>query len=172
MKTIKLLFTAIILSVGFTSCTSDSDDPISNPMAEYNMVSALKANGHTLEVYSKEDGFVIGYNELFIRIKDNATESYISNAEILWMPVMHMIKKTHSCPKSEILVTEDASVYKGFTVFQMPGNVDEYWNLTLKYSIKGQSYEVTERIEVKVPVDDKNGPIPLWGVMTRATFLP
>lgn len=158
MKTIKLLFTAIILSVGFTSCTSDSDDPINveeNPMAEYNMVSALKANGHTLEVYSKEGGFVIGYNELFIRIKDIVTESYITNAEISWTPIMHMTEKTHSCPKSEISVTEDASVYKGFAVFQMPGNADEYWNLTLEYSIQGQSYEVTERIEVKVPSDDK-----------------
>lgn len=158
MKTIKLLCTAIILSIGFTSCTSDNDDPIGvdeNPMAEYNMVSALQANGHTLEIYSKEGEFVIGYNELFIRIKDMATENYVANAEISWTPIMHMIEKTHSCPRSEISMTQDASVYTGFAVFQMPGNTDEYWDLTLEYSIEGQVYEVTEQIEVKVPIDNK-----------------
>ena len=157
MKTIKLLFTTIILFVGFTSCTSD-DDPIiveEDPLAEYNKISNLKANGHTLEIYSDEEGFLIGYNELFIRIKDNATESYVSNAEILWKPVMHMTEMMHSCPKSEISVTENESVYEGFTVFQMSGNDTEYWDLTLEYTIKGQLYEVTERIEVKAPADGK-----------------
>nr|AWJ66194.1 hypothetical protein [uncultured bacterium] len=158
MKTFKLLFVAIIISVGFTSCTSEENDPIiveENPLIDYNVVSNIKANAHSIEIYSEEKEFLIGYNELFIRIKDEATKSYLSNAEISWMPVMHMTEMMHSCPKSEVSATENASVYKGFAIFQMPGNANEYWNLTLEYSIDGQTYEATERIEVKTPADDK-----------------
>lgn len=158
MKTIKLLATALILSVTFTACTDDSDDPIiveENPLAEYNMLTSLKANGHTLEVYSGQGQFTIGYNELFIRIKDDTADSYISDADITWNPVMRMTEMMHSCPKSEVSKTENVSIYKGYTVFQMPGNADEYWELNLEYTIAGQTYTASERIEVKNPVDGK-----------------
>jgi len=126
-----------------------------NPLIDYTMLASLKANGHEIELYSEQSQFTIGYNELFIRIKDESTDTYVSNAEISWMPVMHMTEMMHSCPKSAIVKTDNATVYKGFTVFQMPGNTDEYWDLTLEYSISGQTYNVTERIEVKIPMDGK-----------------
>ncbi|HEA19778.1 hypothetical protein LCGC14_1330660 [marine sediment metagenome] len=158
MKTIKLSLAALILSVTFTSCTKDNDDPIvveENPLADYNMLTTLKANSHSLEVYSDQDQFTIGYNELFIRIKDEAADSYVSDADISWMPVMHMTEMMHSCPKSEVSKTENVSVYKGYSIFQMPGNADEYWELTFDYTIDGQAYNATERIEVTAPVDGK-----------------
>lgn len=64
-----------------------------------------------------------------------------------------MTEMMHSCPKSAVTKTDDASVYKGFTVFQMPGNADEYWELELEYSFNGQTYNVAERIGVKAPID-------------------
>lgn len=158
MKTIKFLLATLILSITFTSCTDDGDDPIvidENPLADYNMVTSFKANSHTLEVYSEETQFSVGYNELFFRIKDDASDSYISKADISWMPVMHMMHMDHSCPKSALSITGDNSVYKGFVIFQMPGNADEYWDLILEYTIEGQTYNATERIEVKVPADGK-----------------
>ena len=158
MKTIKLIVVALIFSISFTSCTKDDEDPIKvdeNPLAEYNMLTNLKANGHTLEVYSGQEQFTIGYNELFIRIKDDTADSYISDANITWNPVMHMTEMMHSCPKSEVSKTENASVYKGYSVFQMPGNADEYWELNLEYTIAGQTYNASERIEVQSPIDGK-----------------
>lgn len=159
MKTIKFLFVAVLFSIAFTSCTDENDDPIimaeENPLAEYNMLTALKANGHDIEVYSEQSQFTIGYNELFFRIKDEAADSYVSDAVITMMPIMHMTEMMHSCPKSAISKTDDASVYKGFAVFQMPGNADEYWDLGLEYSIGDQTFEANERIEVKLPVDGK-----------------
>ncbi|WP_282159682.1 hypothetical protein [Ulvibacterium marinum] len=159
MKTIKYLVTTLFLTASFISCTDDSDDPIpiveENPLAEYKMLKAVKANNHSIELYSEQEQFTIGYNELFIRIKDEASESYVSDANISWNPVMHMTEMMHSCPKSEVSKTENASVYKGFSIFQMPGNADEYWELNLEYTIAGQTYNATERIEVKAPADGK-----------------
>ena len=157
MKTIKLVIAAIIFSIGFSSCTKDDDSPIveENPLADYKMVSSLKANAHTIEVYSEQEQYIIGYNELFIRIKDDASDSYISNAEISWTPLMHMSQMKHSCPKSAIVEDGDESVYKGFVIFQMPGNDDEYWDLTLDYTIDGVAYSVTQLLDVKAPADNK-----------------
>lgn len=157
MKTIKFLLITLLFSSIFISCTNDTDDDIfdKNPLAEFNMLTSLKANGHDIEVYSEQDQFTIGYNELFLRIKDESKDSYISNAEISWTPIMHMTQMMHSCPKSEVSITENASVYTGFVIFQMPGNTDEYWDLKLEYKINGETFDVTKRIEVKAPADDK-----------------
>lgn len=145
--------------MALTSCSDETDNPVigieDNPLENYTMLVSLNENGHGIEVYSEESQFSIGYNELFIRIKDEATDAYISNAEITWMPMMHMTEMTHSCPKSAVSKTGNASVYTGYTVFQMPGNADEYWDLGLEYSIDGQTYSANKRIEVNIPIDNK-----------------
>ncbi|WP_350284865.1 hypothetical protein [uncultured Croceitalea sp.] len=158
MKTIQSIFLALLVSFIFFSCDNDSDDPIiidENPLAEFNLLTNIKANDHTIEVYSEQEQYTIGYNEFFFRIKDNVTGSYIADATISMNPIMHMTSMMHSCPKSEITKTTDATVYKGFSVFQMPGNTDEYWDLNLEYSFNGQTFDASERIEVKSPTDDK-----------------
>ncbi|SDE48149.1 hypothetical protein SAMN05421636_105225 [Pricia antarctica] len=158
MKKIKYLFATLALTAAITSCSNEDENPLvleENPLADYTMLTSLTANGHDIEVYSDQDGFTMGYNELFIRIKDGTTDSYIKDAEITLMPVMQMAEMMHSCPKSEIYKTENASVYKGFVIFQMPGNADEYWELNLEYTINGETFKAAERIEVKAPADDK-----------------
>lgn len=156
MKTIKLVVAIIVLSISFTSCSDTNAINIDeNPLTAYTMLTSFKTNSHTIELYSEQEQFTIGYNELFIRIKDDATDSYISDAEISWKPVMHMTAMMHSCPNSAVSKTDNTSVYNGFIVFQMPSNTDEYWDLTLDYVYNNQSYTVTEQIEVKVPIDDK-----------------
>ncbi|WP_430966791.1 hypothetical protein [Spongiimicrobium sp. 2-473A-2-J] len=156
MKTIKFLLATLIISLSFISCNSDSDDPIivdENPLADFTLLTSFTANNHSIEVYSEQSQFSVGYNELFLRFKDEGTDSYISNAIVSWTPMMHMTEMMHSCPKSAVTKTNDASVYKGFAVFQMPGNADEYWELELEYSFNGQTYNVAERIAVKAPID-------------------
>ncbi|MFD0796393.1 hypothetical protein ACFQZJ_02895 [Maribacter chungangensis] len=158
MKTIKLLFAIAFLAMVFTSCTDENDDPITiteNPLEEFNLLTSIDANNHIIEVYSEQNQYTIGYNELFYRIKDQGTASYVSNAEIKLTPVMHMVSMMHSCPKSAIVKTEDASVYKGYSIFQMPGNADEYWEFNFEYTINGQTYEASERVAVDAPTDGK-----------------
>lgn len=159
MKTIKFLFAILVFAAVFNSCTNEGDDPIiiaeEHPLEKYNMLTAMKANGHEIEVYSEQNQFTIGYNELFFRIRDEAVDTYVSDATIAMNPIMHMTEMMHSCPKSAISKTDNASVYKGFAIFQMPSNTDEYWDLDLNYTIEGQSYKAKERIEVKAPADGK-----------------
>lgn len=119
MKIIKYLLATLALTAAITSCTKDDDDPLvveENPLADYTMLASLTANGHDIEVYSDQDSFIIGYNELFLRIKERTTDTYSKDVEISWMPMMHMTDKMHSCQKSEVSKTENASVYNGFVV--------------------------------------------------------
>lgn len=158
MKSIKYLFKIMlpIVFIGFTACENDGDDPIvvaENPLEEYNLLTRVTSNSHAIEIYSEEQQFMVGYNTLFVRIKDEASGSYFDDVAISWNPVMHMTEMMHSCPKSTVAKTDDASVYQGYVVFQMPGNTDEYWELALNYTIDGQTYDAAERIEVVAPSD-------------------
>lgn len=155
MTTTKLFIAALILSLSFTSCSKSDDDQKveENPLADYNMLTTIKANGHDIQIYSEQEQFTLGYNELFIRIKDDASDTYIKNADIAWTPLMHMTGMMHSCPASALTITTDTSIYSGFVVFQMPGNADEYWELTLDYKINGQDFGAVERVEVTSPAD-------------------
>ncbi|UII80412.1 hypothetical protein [Flagellimonas sp. CMM7] len=159
MKTIKYFFVALMLSMAFSSCSdNNNDDSIiisENPLEDFNMLTSFKANNHSVEIYSEQQQFSVGYNELFFRIKDDVSDSYITNADVSWKPIMHMTSMMHSCPNSAVSKTKDGSVYTGYTVFQMPGNADEYWELTIEYTVEGQTYNATERIEVNAPADGK-----------------
>ncbi|MDL5510645.1 hypothetical protein QSE00_02380 [Arenibacter sp. M-2] len=160
MKTIKLGLITFIAAIGLSSCSSDGDDSPKNeidPLAEFNLVTNITANGHSLELYSEEKtGFTTGYNELFVRIKNTADDTYYANPEITWLPVMHMMSMNHSCPISELNITDDYdTVAKGYIVFQMPGNADEFWDITFTYTVAGQEFSVTETIDVTAPSDGK-----------------
>lgn len=160
MKTIKLGLITFIAAIGLSSCSSDGDDTPKieiDPLAEFNLVTNITANGHSLELYSEEKtGFTTGYNELFVRIKNTADDTYYANPEITWLPVMHMMSMNHSCPISELNITDDYdTVAKGYIVFQMPGNADEFWDITFTYTVAGQEFTVTETIDVTAPSDDR-----------------
>lgn len=157
MKTFKLLLAIIIITSSFFSCSDDNDDVImdENPLAEFTMLTTLTANSHAIEIYAEQDQFTVGYNELSLRIKDNDTNSYISGAEVSWMPLMHMAEMQHSCPKSSVLQGGDDAVYTGFVIFQMAGNETEYWEMTINYSIDGVEYSASKELEVNMPSDNK-----------------
>ncbi|RNL77398.1 hypothetical protein ED312_20920 [Sinomicrobium pectinilyticum] len=148
MKIVKSLFLVAVF-ICFVSCASDNDEVSENdPVAGLNLVTSFEANGHTVELYSENSGFTTGYNEVSIRIKDIASDRYFSDSEIAWTPVMHMTDREHSCPKSGVTLTENNTVSKGFLIFQMTGNAEEYWSLILNYKIGGTTYEAEGYLEV------------------------
>ncbi len=155
MKTIKYLIPIFLLAFTFFSCSTEDDDEIfeANPVADLMLVKSVISNEHTIEVYSTDTQFTIGYNELSVRIKNNTTNTYFENPTINWMPMMHMTAMSHSCPKSALSSTEYPTVRKGFIIFQMPGNDTEYWDLKFTYEVDGGSFETTERINVLAPAD-------------------
>lgn len=156
MKTLKYIFAILILSVSFVSCSSDDDEntPLEiNPVVDLNMIYEIQEADHTIEIYSEKQILEVGYNEISIRIKDLMTDKYVNNAEMSWMPMMHMESMSHSAPHSMLGNTEESSVYKGHIVFQMASNETEYWEVTLNYNLNGQAMEEALKVNVTQPAD-------------------
>src|SRR5690606_2759295 len=61
---------------------------------------------------------------------------------------------SHSAPHSMLDNLENGTVYKGHIVFQMAGNETEYWDLSLNYSLNGQSMSEVYRIDVLQPSNE------------------
>ncbi|SRX54474.1 hypothetical protein [Aequorivita sp. CIP111184] len=158
MKTLKYIFAILILSISFVSCSEDNDETSmeTNPVEGLNKIYEFPSADHSVEIYSEKTALEVGYNEISIRIKDMASSKYVTNAEATWMPMMHMETLEHSAPHSMLSNSEEGSVYKGYIVFQMPGNATEYWDVTLNYNLNGQAMTETHRVSVAQPADGLN----------------
>lgn len=154
MKTLKYLMLFLFLGTLTLACSDDKDDPYeeSNPLEEFTLLATVEANGHALEMYSQGPSLITGYNAFAFRLR-NAEGAYVDNPSISWMPVMHMMDREHSCPKSALAPGDDTTVAEGYAVFQMPGNADEYWDITFNYTLGGEAFTATERITVALPAD-------------------
>ena len=147
MKFLRIL--PLVLVIIFASCTSDNDDATVDELEGLTKFKEISNTTHTTELYKHMGGLEQGYNEIALKIKDNATSQYITNADVSWIPLMHMAMMTHSCPKSPVTkVSTEGSVYEGYIVFQMAQNTTEYWDLKIDYTINGTAYTVTSVIDV------------------------
>lgn len=155
MKTLKYIFAILILSVSFVSCSDDDENtPVEvNPVEGLIMIYEIPAADHTVQIYSEKTALEVGYNEISIRIKDKASDKYVTNAAPTWMPMMHMETMEHSAPHTMLKNDEESTVYKGYIVFQMAGNDTEYWEIALNYNLNGQAVEETLRVSVAQPAD-------------------
>lgn len=156
MKTLKYIFATLFVTTSFIACSDDADDNVVvdiNPVEGLYKLYEFSETDHVVEIYSEKQNLEVGYNELSIRIKDKADNSYISNASPTWMPMMHMESMSHSGPHSALVNSEYNTVYKGHIVFQMAENETEYWDLKLNYNFKGEAMSGTNRIRVKQPND-------------------
>jgi len=150
MRFIKNIVAVLAIGMLFPSCSSD-DTTTTQTTDELSGITKFKEvnnNTHTIELYSHM-AVEQGYNEIKLRIKDNATNTYVKNAEITWTPLMHMNMMTHSCPYSAVeKVTPDGTLYEGFIVFQMAQNATEYWDIKIDYTINGTAYTTTTTLDV------------------------
>lgn len=147
MKFLRIL-PLVILTI-FASCSSNNDTPEVDELDGMSKFKEITNTTHTIELYKHSGGLEQGFNEIALKIKDNASNQYIKNATVTWMPVMHMMTKNHSCPKSAVTkVSTDGFVYEGYIVFQMAQNATEYWDLKIDYTINGTAYTATSVIDV------------------------
>src|SRR5690606_4562404 len=109
-------------------------DIILNEVEGLKKIQDLTNTTHTVELYNSSGRFETGYNAISIRIKDNASNQYVENASLSWVPVMQMPTMKHSCPVSAITKTVDkATVYEGFIVYQMANLDGSGWSLKVDY---------------------------------------
>ncbi len=148
MKNLKYLLPILFVFTIFTAC-DPTDEPVIDETENLIKVQEFRNETHIIEVYTESGNFYTGYNNISIRIKDNATQKYLKNIAINWMPTMQMPTMTHSCPKSELTkVNESTTLYNGYTVFQMTGLDASGWSLKFMYTIDGVDYMVQDTIMV------------------------
>lgn len=149
MKTsIKYIVAVFAMVLTFVSCSNDEETTI-NELEGLIKFKEITNENHTIELYSKEGGLEQGYNEINLRIKNNASNEYFKNAAISWSPIMHMTSMSHSCPYSTVQkITNEGTLYKGYIMFQMAQNDSEYWDIKIDYTVDGTDYTVTSVIDV------------------------
>ena len=154
MKTLPYFCATVILSLLFIGCSDDSDSIIEpNPMQDLEKIYEFPADGYAVEIYSEKPELEVGYNKVSLRIKEVSNNEYLTDANLSWMPVMHMETREHSAPHTDLNNSENNSVYTGAIVFQMPGNETEYWDLQLTFNANGQTITQTYEISVLQPAD-------------------
>ncbi|MBA6151231.1 hypothetical protein [Gelidibacter maritimus] len=144
---IPILFVTLITM----SCSTDDDnsDLIINEVENLKKIKELTNATHTIELFNATGKFETGYNAITIRIKDNATDNYVENASLSWMPVMQMPTMKHSAPKSDISKSLGTkTLYEGYIIYQMANLDGSGWSLAIDYAIDGINYSITSDITV------------------------
>jgi hypothetical protein len=137
------------MAIVFIACSNDDEPTSVNEIEGLIKVQDFTNSNHTIEMYTTSGSLIQGYNNITLRVLDNSTQAYVENAEITWSPVMHMMTKTHSCPKSAVVkISEMKTTYNGYIVFQMAENESEGWDLTFNYTINDVEYTATGLISV------------------------
>lgn len=141
-------YISLIAAILLFSCSSDDDAPQQiNETDGLTLVQNISNDQHSIAIYTKNGNLQQGYNHIYFQIKDG--ETLIENAEVSWMPMMHMTNMSHSESHSEITKKADTeTLYEGYIVFQMAENDTEYWDLTFDYNIDNETFSATDIIEV------------------------
>ncbi|HMR81920.1 MAG TPA: hypothetical protein PKE30_02275 [Niabella sp.] len=142
----------LVLAVVFASCTKENIPGDNNEeTAGLTLAVTIANTTHKIELYTESGTLQQGYNKVFFQIKNN-DGSFIDNAIVSWKPIMNMTSMQHSCPYSFVTKTAGKrSLYEGFIVFQMAGNDTEYWELDFDYTIGGNTYSASGKINVTAP---------------------
>ena len=149
---LKYIFPILFIALLNVSCSSDNDDDdsrITNEVTGLTKIQDLINDTHTIELFNTTGQFKTGYNDISLRVIDNATNSYVEDANLSWIPMMQMPTMEHSSPKSTITKTLGKdTVYDGFIIYQMTNLDGSGWSLTVNYTINGIDYTVTDAITV------------------------
>jgi hypothetical protein len=152
MKTqLKKILVIAFIALAFSACSSDENSatPVINELEGLTKFKEITNDTHTIELYAHTGATQQGFNEIKLRIKDKISNQYIKNANVSWMPQMHMAMMTHSCPYSEVIkTTAEGTLYEGYIMFQMAQNETEYWDLKIDYTIDNNTYSATSIIDV------------------------
>lgn len=147
MKTLKIfaLFTLFILG----ACSVDEATDPDNELEGLVLTETFQDTDHLVELYTTNGVLNQGYNQVWLRIKNIHTEQFVADANITWLPLMHMMGMQHSAPFSEIKKTIGKQyLYDGYMIFQMPENANEFWDLKIDYTINSEAFSVMKNIDV------------------------
>ncbi|MGE0635918.1 MAG: FixH family protein [Bacteroidia bacterium] len=130
----KLLFAGVMILFSIlTGCKKD-DDPEPDPSNTEGLVyvgQAYTDQGSMLIKVYATDSLYCAFNNLFIEVRDSATNTVISNAEITLLP--QMIMMGHAAPFENPSSTAAVNgLFPCAVVFQMPGDMGWTLDVTAK----------------------------------------
>jgi len=148
MKKFMIMALAIV-GLFVQSCKKDKAENNISETEGLMKVQEISNSDYTVEVYTTSGILQLGYNEVYLRLKEKSTGDYKQDVNFSWMPVMNMTSMEHACPKSDISkVPGKQTLYKGYLVFQMPENSSEHWQLSVDYSSGSVTGSVSDQISV------------------------
>ncbi|MGB1318840.1 MAG: FixH family protein [Flavobacteriales bacterium] len=149
----KLLFVGVaLMSAIFTGCKKE-DDPAKNTNNTDGLT--LIASGYTdagsmmVKVWST-DSLYSRYTNLFVEVRDSATEAVIDDGHVTIMPMMEMPTMMHSAPFENPSSTSAIDgLFPCAVVFQMPGEMGWSLKVHVHEHVNGGHGEITFPLMVK-----------------------
>ena len=138
MKNILLKIACILLlSTVLFSCTDKNVTP--DPTNYSKVAEAVSAgSSFNVEMFSVENPFV-GYNKVYLKVKDKSTGLEIKQATLALHPLMDMVTFKHACPVENPASTPNTEgYYQGFITFSMPG-ANRTWSLGVDVTANGKT---------------------------------
>lgn len=129
----------LFLSIVFLQMSCDGSDVTEqtpeSEVAQLYRIDSLNTGDYTFFIYKKTtENLVVGYNPVFIQLKNNITGKYVEDAELSWKPLMHMTTTSHACPYSAISKVPDTkTLYQGYFIFIMASDDTEFWEISYNY---------------------------------------
>lgn len=96
MKLTKLV-AILMVALTIVSCSKEDETIIPNTTNNANTLNKaheLSNDTHIVEVYTSSGKTIQGYNDITLKIKDKQTNKYVSDADVSWKPIMHMVNMT------------------------------------------------------------------------------
>jgi len=159
---LKFLFTIVLFfTIFMVSCDKKEDVKPAIPETEVvglQRIDTLNNGNYTFYIYKKDTGkLVVGYNEVYIQLKNNSTGNFVEDANLSWKPLMHMTSTSHACPYSTISkMTDTKTFYKGYILFIMASDNTDYWEITYNYT---SGTDTLSRVSNRPPVMNATGRI-------------
>lgn len=150
-----LVFFSFALACSFSSCSKDDVVADGDPASNYVKLSSGYINGASTwaEVYGVDSAYV-GYNKLFVVLKDSVTGNYIDRASVSLMPMMNMGTMSHPAPAEQpVSAFSNNHLFESAAVFTM-SSMGGSWSLMLQVvnNENGKSGSANLVIHVKDPV--------------------
>ena len=141
--------------VAITACKKEeTTEPAPQPTTSSGMhvLQSATDNGYTVELLNATGTLEVGYNTLYVRIKDS-NGSAVSNATVSWAPLMTMdmggSTHQHSCPYAALAPTgSDPARYQGYIVFNMASSTTGSWEIPVTYDTGGGPRTVNLAVNV------------------------
>lgn len=141
--------------ISLISCSSDDVEPQhADELNDLELITTFSNQTHHIELYSTTGKLQTGFNQINLRILDVASDEFLPDASISWLPIMHMANMQHAAPASMVeKVPGTEALYSGYLIFSMPDNSEEKWEIDFSYQIEGAAFTAAIPIEVSQEQD-------------------